>query len=444
MDPAGPDGGCPPDLHDEVVALTRTLLRIDSTNGNETAVAEALAGYLAPAGLEVELAGPDPARANLIARLPGRGTGPRLALVGHSDVVPADPRGWTHPPFAGVLDDDGYLWGRGALDMKNEVAARAVTLASLARDGFTPSGDLLLIVAADEEDGSADVGMAWLVDHRPDLVVDLALNEGGGLPYRLPDGRTVVSIGVGEKGTCPVRVDVPGEAGHASMPTIGDNPLPRLGHVLVRVGTGRAEPREHPSLRATLTALLGADALGRLDLAEAITRGAQLHPALAHLLPALAGTTMAPTLLHGSAAANVIPATAGVGLDCRTLPGTTDEEVLAEVRARLGDARVVLSQPVASVAGNASAPQGILWEACRMFAADALDAELLPLLCAGFTDSVHLRRAFGTVAYGFSPFRSTPPEVVEAGYHNRDERIHVDDLALSVALHRHVATTVLA
>jgi acetylornithine deacetylase/succinyl-diaminopimelate desuccinylase-like protein len=425
------------------VALTRALLRIDSTNGNETAVAEALAGYLAPAGLEVELAGPDPARANLVARLRGRGTGPRMAFVGHSDVVPADERDWTHPPFGGVLDDDGYLWGRGALDMKNEVAARAVAVASLAREGFTPAGDLLLIVAADEEDGAAGIGMSWLVDNRPDLAVDLALNEGGGLPYRLADGRTMMAIGVGEKGTCPVRVDVLGEAGHASMPTIGDNPLPRLGEVLVRIGQGVAEPRDHPTVRATLGALLGRDAVADLGLAEALARGADLHPVLAHLLPALAGTTLAPTLLHGSAAPNVIPARAGLGLDCRTLPGTPDAEVLAEVRRRVGVATVELSQPVPAVPGNASAPEGPLWLACRRFAAEALEAELLPLLCTGFTDSVYLRRAFGTTAFGFSPFRSTPPHVVESGYHNRDERIHIDDLALSVAFHRYVAHAVL-
>jgi acetylornithine deacetylase/succinyl-diaminopimelate desuccinylase-like protein len=434
---------CPPALHGEVISLTQSLLRIDSTNGNETAVAEALAVYLAGSGIDVELAGPDPARANLVARVPGRGTGPSLAFVGHGDVVPADARDWTHPPFAGVLDDDGFLWGRGALDMKNEVAARAVALASLVREGFTPVGDLLLIVAADEEDGSAGIGMNWLVVNRPDLAVDLALNEGGGLPYHLADGRTLMEIGIGEKGTCPVRVDVLGEAGHASVPTIGDNPLPRLGEVLRRIGRGVPVPTDHPTLRATLRALLGGQAADELPLTEALGRAGELHPVLGHLLPALAGTTMAPTLLHGSAASNVIPARAGVGLDCRTLPGTSVAEVLADVRRRIADDRAEISQPVPAVSGNASAPEGPLWAACQEFAVEALDAQLLPLLCTGFTDSVYLRHAFGTTAYGFSPFRSTPPDVVTSGYHNRDERIHVDDLGLSVAFHRHVARRVL-
>jgi acetylornithine deacetylase/succinyl-diaminopimelate desuccinylase-like protein len=111
--------------HDEVIDLTRSLLRVDSTNGNETAVAEVLAAHLAAQGVAVELAGPDPARQNLIARLPGTGGGPSLAFVGHSDVVPADARDWTHPPFGAVLDDDGYLWGRGAQIGRAECTARA-------------------------------------------------------------------------------------------------------------------------------------------------------------------------------------------------------------------------------------------------------------------------------------------------------------------------------
>ncbi len=431
-------------LGEEVISLTRSLLRIDSTNGNETAVAEVLAAYLGSAGITAELAGPDPARQNLIARLPGSGGGPSLAFVGHSDVVPADARDWTHPPFAAVLDEDGYLWGRGALDMKNEVAARAVAIASLAREGFVPRGDLLLIVAADEEDGSAGVGMNWLTPNRPDLAVDYALNEGGGLPYQLADGRLMAAIALGEKGTCPVRVDAIGEAGHASMPSIGRTPMPRLAEVLAQVGIGLPEPRDHPSIRTTLEALLGAGAVDQLGLREALVRASALHPVLTHLLTALSGTTMAPTLLHGSAASNVIPARAGVGLDCRVLPGTTDVEVLAEVRSRVGPGEdLELSQPVPSVAGNASPATGPLWEVCRDVVEVSLGAQLLPVLCTGFTDSVYLRRDHGTVAYGFSPLRTTPPEVVEAGYHNRDERIHVADLALSVDFHREVARRLL-
>jgi len=429
----------------EAVELAARIIRVDSTNGNETAVAEVLAEYLAEAGVEAELVARDPARANLIARIPGTGGGPSLAFVGHSDVVPADARDWRRPPFGAEVDDDGYLWGRGAVDMKNEVAARTAAMASLARSGWRGTGDLLLVIVADEEDGSAAVGMNWLVRERPDIATTYALNEGGGIDFRLADGRHLTEISVGEKGTCPIRVDAVGEAGHASTPTLGDNAVPLLGQLLARLGRGEAEPLDHPQVRVMLDTLLGSGAVDRFGLAEAIRRGGLLHPDLATSLPAVAGTTMSPTLLHGSAARNVMPARAGVELDCRILPGTTEEEVLDAVRRRLGDdVRYELTQPEPANHGNASTAQSPLWDVVHRFADEQLDTTLFPTLCSGFTDSVYLRREFGTVAYGFSPFATTPAGVIDAGYHNADERVHVDDIALSADFHLYAATQLLA
>lgn len=422
--------------HDEAIDLAAQIIRIDSTNGNETAVAEVLAAVLEDAGVEVELIARDPRRANLVARIPGTGDGPSLAYVGHSDVVPADPRDWTHPPFEAVLDDDGFLWGRGAIDMKNEVAARTVAMASLARSGWRGSGDLVLVIVSDEEDGSAEVGMNWLVLERPDIATDFALNEGGGLPFRLGDGRLMVEVAMGEKGTCPVRVDVLGEAGHASTPSIGANAVPMLGEALRRVGSGMPQPVDHPAVRSMLEALLGEGAVDRLGLAEAVATAARLHESWEHTIPAVAGITMAPTILHGSAARNVMPARAGVELDCRILPGTTEEEVLEAVRRVLGDDLAYeLSQPDAPVHGNASEPGGPLWDVVAAYERERSGGVLLPVLCTGFTDSVYLRREFGTSAFGYSPFRSTPTRVVEEGFHNRDERVHVDDIALATEFH---------
>jgi len=448
---ATPAGGAQPDSaaeaarrREESVALAAALLRIDSTNGNETAVAELLAGFLADSGVEAELVARDPHRANVVARIPGTGGGPSLAFVGHSDVVPADARDWTHPPFGAVLDDDGYLWGRGAVDMKNEVAARAAAFASLARSGWSGTGDLLLVVVADEEDGSAEVGMNWIVHERPDLATTYAINEGGGIAFSLDDGRHLTEISVGEKGTCPVRVDALGEAGHASTPRLGDNAVPKLGLLLARLGRGDAEPQDHPQVRVMLETLLGEGAVDRLGLAEAIRQAGELHPDLATSLPAVAGTTMSPTLLHGSLARNVMPARAGVELDCRILPGTTEAEVLAAVRRRLGDdIDYDLTQPEAAVHGNWSTSEGLLWDAVSRFAQEQLQTTLYPTLCSGFTDSVYLRREFGTVAYGFSPFVTTPAHVIDAGYHNKDERVHVDDIAVSADFHAHLARELL-
>ena len=427
------------------VDLAVRLLRVDSTNGNETAAAEVLAEHLDGCGAEVELVARDPRRANLVARLRGTGGGPSLALVGHLDVVPADARDWTHPPFAGVVDDAGVLWGRGAVDMKNEVAARTAAFASLARSGWRGTGDLLLVMVADEEDGSAHVGMNWLVQERPDLATDYALNEGGGLAFDLADGRRMVEVAIGEKGTCPVLVEAVGEAGHASMPGIGDNAVVILGEILRRVGCGVGEPVEHPAVRRMLEALLGDDEVARLGLAGSVAAAAALHETWEHAMPALAGTTMAPTILHGSPARNVMPGRAGVELDCRTLPGTSDADVLAAVRARIGDdVPYELSYAEPSVHGNASAAEGRLWDVVATYVTEHLGGVPLPVLCTGFTDSVYLRREFGTEAFGFNTYLSTPTDVVEAGFHNRDERIHIDDIALSAGFHLEAAKALLA
>lgn len=436
-------------LVDEVISLARDLIRVDTSNFGpgrceETPAARLLAEHLEAAGVECELVAREPGRANLVARLPGSGAAPSLAFVGHLDVVPADARDWTHPPFAAVVDDDGYLYGRGAVDMKNEVAARAVALASLAREGFRPAGDLWLLAVADEEDGRGHVGMNWLVNERPDIRPAYAINEGGGLRYTLADGRTVVEVSVGEKGTLPVVVTALGEAGHASMPTVGRNAVPLLGEVLRRIGDGLPQPSHHEVVDAMLAVLLDREVGPHDDLVPLVAQAAALHPQLEHALPALVGTTMAPTLLEGSSALNVMPARASVTLDCRLLPGTDEHDVDAAVLARLEGLDVELDHHDVLVPGNHSPASGPLWDAVR----DSLHgvdpgARLLPTMSTGFTDSVYLRRAWGTVAYGFNPFRVTPADVVEAGYHNRDERVHVDDLVTSTHVHRALARRLL-
>src|ERR671935_3146127 len=167
-------------LRDEVTELLQQLIRIDTTNppGNETRAAQLLRDYLGDNGVTSELYARVPERANLVARLPGRG-GPRLLLLSHTDVVLADPSEWNADPFGGELRGD-EVWGRGALDMKGQVAAEAVALASLARDGFEPSGDLIFAATADEEVG-AGFGAQWLCEAHPETVrADYCINEGAG------------------------------------------------------------------------------------------------------------------------------------------------------------------------------------------------------------------------------------------------------------------------
>ena len=440
------------DLAAEVLEVTRELIRFDTTNrgfaGTETLAADYLQDYLAGRGVEVELVAREPGRANVVARIPGTDPdAPSLALVGHTDVVPVDGQDWTHPPFEAVVDDAGYLYGRGAVDMKNEVAARAVTMARLADEGFRPRGDLWFIAVADEEDGRADVGMRWLLEQRPDIAPTMAINEGAGSRLPLTDGRTALTMAIGEKGTCPIRVVALGVAGHASMPELGDNAVPLLAELISRIGTGMPDLVRSREVEATLEVLLGRP-VGDLELD--IAAAAALHPTLGHELPSLPGTTMAPTMLAASTARNVMPARASVELDCRILPGTTGEEVMAAVRSRLGDGQYELEFCEAMVPGSSSPSTGPLPDAIAACLAEEgltetglADVVVLPLLCAGFTDSVHLRAAAGTAAYGFNPFASTPAEVITAGYHNADERIHVDDLTLSARFHLALARRLL-
>jgi len=417
------------DLRDETTALLRDLLRVDTTNppGHETAAATLLKAYLEASGVECELVARDPDRANLVARIRGTGDGPSLALLGHTDVVPADPAGWQHPPFAGHLDGDGYVWGRGAIDMKNETASRAVTLAVLARSGFRPRGDLTLIAEADEENGTEVVGLQWLVGERPDIRADYVINEGASERLKLADGRTVVTINVGEKATLPALVTALGRAAHASTPLAGANAVPRLATLIGRLADHRPRRRLLPETRALLEALVG-EVDGDLD--GAIDRAQRLHPAFAELVAPLFSTTIAPTRLRGSDARNVMPARASVECDCRVVPGTTEEELASELAAALGTDvphEVAFLEPPNG--GSVSPIDTPLYDVCRAWLAENdPGAILLPTVCTGFTDSHFMRDAFGSVAYGFWPMRHTPYEVAAAGIHSVDERVHVDDL----------------
>jgi acetylornithine deacetylase/succinyl-diaminopimelate desuccinylase-like protein len=416
-------------LRDEAVALARDLIRVDTSNppGRETAAAVVLQRYLEASGVACELVARDPDRANLIARIPGRGEGPSLALLGHTDVVPAAAEDWRHPPFAAHLDEDGWLWGRGAIDMKNETASRAVTMAVLARSGFQPGGDLVFVAEADEEDGVTGVGLNWLVRERPDIGTDYVLNEGASERLTLADGRVVVMINVGEKATLPALVTAIGQAAHASTPEAGANAVPRLATLIGRLAAYRPERRLLPQTRALLEALAG-HVDGNLD--AAIAHAQALHPAMPDIVGPLFSTTIAPTRLQGSQARNVMPGRATVDCDIRVVPGTTEADVRAELTAALGaDLPYELDFPEPTTGGTVSPIGTPLYEVCRRFVADNdPGAILLPTMCTGFTDSHYMREAFGSVAYGFWPTRHTPYEVASAGVHSHDERIHIDDI----------------
>src|ERR687896_692520 len=224
------------ELKQETAEVLAQLVRFRTVNppGDERECLQWLAAYLRDAGLEVELLGAEPERPNLVARLRGGEPGPVLGYLSHVDTVLADAADWTHDPWSGAVHD-GFLWGRGAIDMKSQTAAEAVAAATLARSGWRPApGELKLIAVVDEEVGG-QLGARWLTEQHPDLArVDWLVNEGGGqvMPY---GERRLYGVGCAEKGTFRFHVRATGVAGHASVPGTGDNALLKLAPVLQRL-----------------------------------------------------------------------------------------------------------------------------------------------------------------------------------------------------------------
>ena len=428
-------------LRDEVTDLLQRLIRVDTTNppGNETAAAELLREYLEASGVECELIAKVPERANLVARLRGDG-GPSLLLLSHTDVVLADPAEWSVPPFSGELREN-QVWGRGALDMKGQVAASAVALASLAREGFRPSGDLIVAAVADEEVGDG-FGLRWLCEAHPEAVrCDYAINEGGGERIELEDGGAVYQATLAEKMTAPFRLRVQGRSGHASIPRIADNALVNAAQLIERLAAFRPEPQLGPEVEGFLRVALGEVPAA----ADAVERLASVSPVAAILVEALLAPTFSPTMIAASQKRNVIPALCDVEVDCRLLPGQHPERVEPMIRAALGgDLAYELEWTEEAQGGSRSPLDTPLWQALEEFVAEAEPgAKAAPLASVGFTDSHWLREAFGTVAYGFFPAREMAPEVVAALVHSADERVPVSDLELGVRWLRHAAQAVL-
>ncbi|MFN8174942.1 MAG: M20/M25/M40 family metallo-hydrolase [Solirubrobacteraceae bacterium] len=429
------------DLQAETTALLQELIRFDTVNppGNERAAQERLAAYLGDAGLETTLVGAEPGRPNLVARLRGDEPGPALCLLSHVDTVLAEPGEWSHDPWSGDLAD-GFLWGRGALDMKSQTAAEAVAAATLAREGWRPArGDLLVVSVVDEETGGG-LGARWLCAEHPELVrCDWLLNEGGGevIPY---DGRRLYGICCGEKGVYRFRLSTTGVAGHASIPAMGDNALLKMAPILERLGA--AQPSWEPTeiARGFLRGL-GEDPD---DPAAAVASVAARDPLLAVLVAPVLGVTLTPTRISASEKINVIPSRATLGVDCRVPPGLGEEAARRGIEEVLGPDGYELEFSE-TVRGNGSLPEGPLHDAlAEWVAAQDPGAETIPVILPGYTDSVAFRDAFpDMVAYGFFPQRHMTIYDTAPLIHSADERIDVRDLGFAAACYRDVARRLL-
>lgn len=427
-------------LAEDAKRLCQALLRIDTTNppGNERAAAEVVAAALAEAGLRPELLEAEPRRTNVVVRYRGTGARPPLLLTAHLDVVEADPSRWQRPPFSGD-EHEGCLWGRGAIDMKNMAAMCTAILRRLAATGATLDRDVIFAAVADEEAG-CELGSKFLVErHRALVEAEYAIGESGGFSLHLGE-TTFYPVQVAEKGFCWIRARLHGEPGHGSMPR-HDSVVTRLGHALAKLG--EAQLPVHPTRHVTefLDAVRARQPRALQPLVKLVARPhllarvARLVPgaSIARSFSALLSNTAAATVVRAGAKTNVIPAIAELEIDGRTLPGQSDDDLLRELRAVLGDevelevmrsAPPVVTEPVESPVFDSIRAQ---------IAAREREAVVVPYMIPGFTDAKYFTRT-GARWYGFSPVKIDKASGIRFAdmFHGDNERVPVAGLAWGV------------
>ncbi|WP_037408781.1 M20/M25/M40 family metallo-hydrolase [Candidatus Solirubrobacter pratensis] len=418
--------GLAEELQEETAEVLARLIRFRTVNppGDERACQEWLAGYLEDAGLTCELHAAEPERPNLVARLPG-GDGPTLGYLSHVDTVLADPQDWSADPWSAEVRD-GFLYGRGAVDMKDQTAAEAVALATLARRNVKLNGEVKLISVVDEETGGT-LGAQWLTETLPDAArVDYLLNEGAGavMPY---GDRRLYGVCVAEKGTFRFRVRTTGTAAHASVPGLAENALLKLAPAITALGGAKPGFDLTEATHALLEGL-GEDPR---DPQGALDSVARIEPRLAPILDAALRVTFAPTIVSAGEKINVIPARAELRVDCRVPPGMGIETARRRLGEVLdGDVDVEFTE---EVEGNRSPVASPLMDAIRAWVGEHdPGAEAVPTVLPAFTDCRWFRAAFpDCVAYGFFPQRHQTLYETWPLMHAKDERIDVRDLGFA-------------
>lgn len=424
----------PPEPGHEVVDLCQALIRIDTSNTGdpdttrpERPAAEWVAERLAEVGIEPQLRESAPGRTSVVARIEGTDPGRGALLVhGHLDVVPADPDEWSVPPFAAELRD-GYLWGRGAVDMKDFDAMVLAVVRGWARTGYRPPRDIVLAFTADEEAGST-FGARFLVERHPELLAGCteAIGEVGGYSVTVSEDLRLYPLQIAEKGIDWIRLHATGTPGHGSM-LHEDNAVTAIAEAVARLGRHRFPVEVTPAVQAFLEQV--SEVLGvPLDPDDPEAVIAKLGP-VSRIVGATLRNTANPTRLSAGYKENVIPGRASAAVDCRSLPGRT-EDLLAEVREIVGpeiEIEYVQRQPAVETTFDGPLVEAM---AAALRAADP-GARAVPYMLSGGTDA----KAFSTLGircFGFSPLRLPADLNFAALFHGVDERVPVAGLQFGV------------
>jgi len=412
-------------IEDEAQGWLQGFIRVDTVNppGNESRAVDYLSAILDKEGIEWQSAESAPGRGNLWARLKGGGK-PALILLQHTDVVPADPKYWTTDPLSGEIRD-GYMWGRGALDMKGTGISELAAFISLHRAGLPLNRDVVLIATADEEAGGA-YGAGWLVKHHPELFAGagLLLNEGGG--GMESDGRVSFNVEVTQKVPVWLRLTAVDKPSHGSAPHATSS-VTRIVEAMNRLREHSFPPRIIPAVASMFAGLAksgGEWAAAYSDIASAVRQPGFEEKLQAHSphLHALTRDTCSLTRMHGSNKINVVPPEAWAEIDCRILPDRPAEAFVKEIRDLLQGTGVEVKVLMAFTPA-VSPTDTVLYRAIEHMVAEKYPAaHVVPAVSGGFTDS-HFTRDLGIASYGFDP--KVTAEAEYSRIHGNDERVSI-------------------
>ncbi len=435
------------EVEEEVTQLLSNLIQINTTNppGNETAAANYIAQYLGKEGLKTEIIESTPARGSVITRLKGTGEKPSLLLLSHLDVVAANPQEWTVDPFAGVVKD-GYVYGRGAYDMKSMTAIEIMVIKLLNRNHVKLKGDVVLAGTPDEEQGGEEGAGYLLRNHKEKVWCPYVINEGGGLAFPSKKGY-VFPVQTAEKGILWLRIKAKGSPGHGSMPNMADNAVLRMNKVIDRLGNYKPKTiyvptlreflaemgKQDPALQETFSRLLANP--GRSE--QVLDELAKKDRALAEEIRPRTKMTIAPTMIRGGVKENIIPSDCEATFDCRILPGQSIEGTVDLIKGLLKDVGLdkLSFEFIQAHGGSESASNTPLFSnITNVLGEFEPGCGVTPTLTTGGTDSRFFREV-GSVCYGFQPMiPDEPNDQLEKRMHGIDERITVKNLVYGTSV----------